>query len=1084
MTDQAVLPEDRLDLPPEWAAKALPRRSNRVRGRFALVADAPALVREQIAKFGAGLTSALEKTSGDPVLARAGLDFLAGAPTPTGAAVVTELLRYTGRYRDRGNRGSATGTPLDRELYSAWVIEFGLPFAVGAAIARAGITTGWDRPGGATAADPFPFIAAADPHAAHWKGSRFLSELELSRELTAAAGPDEYEAVVAMAATHRGTLLQRAAAALLLPDEAAWVASVCVELAGAEHASGLQHLMWTSIGSADQLKLLGLNSIEVARLTERDVAELVCHLGVAALPVLTATLKYKSLTTAQRTALLEGLALLPSDDATALLIEQSGEPQVLPAALRSAARFPLRTARIAADLAPGLAPLDRARLAVIVRSDPAALAAALPHLSEAERATITDLTAATDLPVADAARLPQLLIAPPWTGAQRPAPAPLTGLEPPADIELVWAPEEYERAMSVEPRYWSWDEDEYWDSINGDVVNRVDLSLEDGIWGQLARNGASAADAVAERLRTKYQYAGALVPIRSAAAAMIIADWFLRLKITRTCVLDWLDRHGEAGATLLIPAAFGKSKRHHAGGQAALRHLARQLGNEAVVRSAERYGPAAVQRVEALLDTDPLVPLGDPPRPGAWADPDLLPPVLLRERDAVLPRSAVVHLIGVLACSAPRLHYPGTDTVADHCDAESLTQFSHALFQRWLSAGRPSGDTWAVDQLARFGTDATVAILEPLVLTRTVGDSGLDVLAAIGTDAAFNVLYRMSRLPKYPVTTAVARTLVEQLAARRGEEVEALADRLVPDLGLSEPDTLALDYGPRRFHVRFDERLRPSVVDDAGKFRQRLPQPGVRDDADLAAAAKARHQALVKGLERLVAEQAERLDDAMRSGRTWSVPEFRLIARHPVLGSLVRRLVWLADHDGSRFGFRAAEDGGLADVHERLVELPAAATVRLAHPALLGEELPAWNEIFNDYAILQPIDQLGRPALALTAAEAESGRLTRFEGVEMHTGTLRELMSWVSGFPRSGEWSKLQWGFERKIPGGYLLADLSAGAPVTDRELDEWHRVYAVRLVTTRNRDPKAVKPLRGDRLDPVLASELLAGLTVAIRPR
>ncbi|THV38504.1 DUF4132 domain-containing protein [Glycomyces buryatensis] len=1084
MTDHAVPQEDRLDIPPEWAAKVLPRRSNGARGRFELDPDASALVREQIEKFRSELVSALEKTSGDPDLAGAGLDFLDGKPSPTGAAVVTVLLRYTDRYRDWGNRGSRTGTPQDRELFSAWVIEFGLPFAVGAAIAGTGIAIGWDRPGGATAGDRIPYIAAGDPHANHWHGSRFIGALELSRELTSAAEEDEYDAVVALASTFRETLLQRAAAALLLPDETEWVASTCDELARAE-ATGLQHALWSSVGSVDHLERLGRKTIEQARLTEGEVAELVCHLGVEALPILTKTLKYKSLDSAQRTMLVEGIALLPSDEATALLIDRSGEPQVLPAAMRAAARFPLRTAKIAADRAPKLAPLDRTRLAVIVRSDPASLDAALPHLSDTERATIKDLTSEADMPTADAARLPQILIAPPWTNVrQAQDPEPLSGLEPPADIEIVWAPEEHERAMAVEPNYWDWDEDEFWDAIKGDILNRPDLALEAGIWGQLARNGAPVADAVAERLRTKHKYAGALVPIRSAEAARIVADWFLRLKSMRPIVLDWLDRHGEAGATLLVPAAFSSTPKHRpAGGQAALRYLAGRLGNEAVVRSAERYGPEAVQRVEALLDIDPLVPLGEAPNPGAWADPDLLPPVLLKERDAVLPRSAVSHLIGILALSTPRLSYPGTDIVADHCDAESLTRFSHALYQRWLSAGSPASDTWAVEQLARFGTDETVAILEPLVLTWP--NYALNVLAAIGTEAAYNVIYRMSRRRQFPVATALARMLTEKLAARHGEEVEALADRLVPDLGLSEPETLALDYGSRRFHVRFDELLRPNLTDDAGKARQRLPKPGVRDDADLAAAAKARYQGLTKDIERIVTEQADRLDDAMCNGRTWSVPQFRLIARHPVLGSLVNRLVWQAELGETRFGFRTAEDGGLADVHERLVELPEAATVRLAHPALLGDELPAWNEIFNDYSILQPIDQLNRPAFAFTEEEAATGRLTRFEGLEAHTGVLQDLMECVGRLAAPGEWaSDMRWGPERKIPGGYLLADFRAGLPVTNRDIDEWHRLYSVRLMTTRNRDPKFAKPLRGDQLDPVTASELLAGLTAAVRHR
>ncbi|KJS50975.1 hypothetical protein VM98_39685, partial [Streptomyces rubellomurinus subsp. indigoferus] len=73
---------------------------------------------------------------------------------------------------------------------------------------------------------------------------------------------------------------------------------------------------------------------------------------------------------------------------------------------------------------------------------------------------------------------------------------------------------------------------------------------------------------------------------------------------------------------------------------------------------------------------------------------------------------------------------------------------------------------------------------------------------------------------------------------------------------------------------------------------------------------------------------------------------------------LVRRLVWLAEADGTATAFRVAEDRTLADVRDEVFELPARASVRLAHPLLLGGDLAAWSELFADYEILQPFRQL------------------------------------------------------------------------------------------------------------------------------
>ncbi|HLU29053.1 MAG TPA: DUF4132 domain-containing protein, partial [Glycomyces sp.] len=860
-----------------------------------------------------------------------------------------------------------------------------------------------------------------------------------------------------------------------------WTAQVCEEIGEAPgvHSAGLP---WTLVGDTDHLKRLGRPAIRPREVTERTVAELAGHLGAASMPILAATLRYKSLNATQRAVLFEAVAALPLDEAMAFLVDRDGEPQVPPALRSAAARFPVRAARTVAARAATLPTPALTRLTGVLRADPGRYEAALVELTEDERAALDDRTA---LPAAGPDRLPPLLTAPPWTERpRRSAGVPDLGLEPPSVTTLVWDAVEYERAKAIEPAFERWDEPDYWDDISGQVVNRVELSLDDAVWGQLAHGGTRSAEAVVERLRSKPRYGGALVPIRSSKAAMLALDWLARPNAERHHAVAWLGRHGVYAVPFLVPVALAPGRRRRVA-EAALRHLADRIGEEAVERGAEPYGPEAAARIAALLAADPAAPpLGTEPRPGDWADPGLLPPVLLRERDAVLPRSAVPHLVAVLSLWSPPVPYRGTDVVAETCDPESLTRFSHALFELWLAAGAPASDPWAVSQLARFGTDATVALLEPMI-ARWPGANqpdlaalGVEALAAIGTERAFNALYAISRMGKFPDLMLLARSLAEQVAARHGSEVEPLADRLAPDHGLADPESLTLDYGARRFRVRFDDLLRPRLVDESGKTRARPPRPGARDDHARAKAAAERFKRLTKDVEDAAEEQARRLRKAMLAGRTWSLDAFRRLAEHPVISSPARRLVW---RTGDGTGFRLSEDGGLTDVHERELEPREGMTVRLAHPALLGGELPAWIELFNDYAILQPFDQLSRPAMAFTAEEAETGRLRRFEGATATMGALLESLEWRSLYASPQNFGVRSRGFERRVPGGLLLVDIDPAPDTREPDPDGRHRLLSVRLMTTRNRHPDHAAPLPGARLDPVTASELLADLAAAV---
>ncbi|WP_026405397.1 DUF4132 domain-containing protein, partial [Actinomadura rifamycini] len=285
--------------------------------------------------------------------------------------------------------------------------------------------------------------------------------------------------------------------------------------------------------------------------------------------------------------------------------------------------------------------------------------------------------------------------------------------------------------------------------------------------------------------------------------------------------------------------------------------------------------------------------------------------------------------------------------------------------------------------------------------------------------------------------------------------------------------------GARRFTVGFDEQLKPTVTDDGGTVRKSLPKPGVKDDPDLAPAAHKRFAALKKDVRTVAADQIARLERAMVDRRRWSAAEFRdLLAGHPLVGHLVRRLVWLAEDDGRPItAFRVAEDGTFADAADDAFVLPDTARVGIAHPVHLGDGVKAWSELFADYEILQPFPQLARPVHALTGDERETGRLARFEDLTVPSGAVLGLVDrgWERAAPQDA--GVEPWISRRLAPDRVLVVDLEPGIPVGSPDLLGDQRLAGVRLARHPGAPPRGTDPSpRGD-LDPVLASEVLADL-------
>jgi hypothetical protein len=1103
MTASLAPQEDQVHLPPAWVRHVNPTRSA---GKPRRASMDPARGARLIAEGETAAREVLDSMRHER-LKPAGVAFLDGTADPVGAAVAIAVICHKLGGNPRWSYFLKQKTTASRAMFHHLIADHGLPFAAETAAMFFTLDTGRD-PGGQIRLRQMHLNGNGWDHSVP---DGLLADLRHR-----IASTDDYPAVREALARRRGNTAERLAVTLLVPAEAAWADEVCAEHRDRQPTQQATELLLTqAVTTPAQLHALGPVRVPSYRLEAPRLANLVFRLGAAAGPVIVASVQ-GSAPVASRRRLHKALAGLPSDEVADYIVDRLHESDIMGVATEFAQRYPLRILRAVASRFADASDARRERLTLLLQTDPA-IEAALPHLDAAARAVIEPLFDTPDrVPFADPDDLPRLLTAPPWT-VKRPKRkrAVIEGLVPPPVNRVVWAPGEQEafaaagddfgnsqdqgswrkEARRLELRKLPSDEGLYFLSyaphdIAAPVAERWHARPPFGFWGPdrlkkvLARFETTVAFEIARGAGADASSRGAALPIANLPAARAMAEALVRLKSVRATAIAWLDRHAEDAAVLLVPDALGADKTLRKHAETALAFLTARHGAGLVREAAKQYGDEAAAALESLLDADPLDPVGvTTPKPVAWAAPPLLPQVLLAGGERALPPSAIEHLLTVLAIATPEYPYAGMEVVAEACDGPSLTRFSLALFEQWLQAGAPTGETWAMTQLAHFADDHTVRVLAPLV-AKWPGESqhqravkGLKVLGAIGTETAMRAVQSIARKARFDAIRWEAGVQIDAIAANLGLTADQLADRLVPDFGLGDAAALVLDYGPRRFTVRFDEALKPFVHDEDGKPRKALPKPGKHDDAAIAGDAYRRFAELKKDLRAVAADLVKRLETAMVDGREWTIADFReYYVDHALSGHLARRLVWTAGHAGARTAFRVAEDGTFSDGDDETFTPATESTVRLAHPALLTPEaVRAWSELLADYEILQPFDQLDRPVHAFNPEELATGRLTRFEGATVETGRILGMTG--RGWDRSGP---MDGGVEPSISyllpgGGSIIVDLNPGIYVgsvsafPEQTLDG---VYLSGLEVHGSHGGT-----RPEDLDPVIVSEALTGL-------
>lgn len=609
---------------------------------------------------------------------------------------------------------------------------------------------------------------------------------------------------------------------------------------------------------------------------------------------------------------------------------------------------------------------------------------------------------------------------------------------------------------------------------------------QSALWAILARHGVAALPGLVRYVQCHpVEGLPIALPMDSAALVPTALHALRNLKKAKAPAIDWLRAHAATALAAALPLAFGKDKAARDVGQFGLRWLA-QNGFEAAAReAAAAYGPAMSQALQALLEADPLrvLPSRMPKLPAFFVAPAFRRPQL-RGGGGALPVAATEHIGSMLAVSKLEAPYAGLDIVRDACTPASLAAFAWDLFEAWMAAGSPSKEGWAFTALGLLGDDETARRLAPRI-REWPGESahqraviGLDLLAAIGSDVALMHLNGIASKVKFKALQDRAREKINAVAEARGLSAAELADRMVPDLGLDEQGTLALDFGPRRFFVGFDETLKPFVKDAQGVRHKDLPKPLKSDEAALAEVATERYKQMKKDAKAVASLQVVRLELGMVERRRWPAADFGLFfLQHPLMRHLAARLVWGVYGQGEQGvltgAFRVTEDWTLTDAQDMLYELPESATVGIAHVLEMPAPLQAaFGQLLAGYEILQPFKQLGRETFALTPDELRTSAIKRFADKQVAGGSVKGLVNrgWELGQAQDAAW--VGWLTKPVGEGLTVQLDLDPGLSIGDLTYEPKQRLSGIVLRKTGTWDTDGL--VNFERMDPIIASEVL----------
>lgn len=223
----------------------------------------------------------------------------------------------------------------------------------------------------------------------------------------------------------------------------------------------------------------------------------------------------------------------------------------------------------------------------------------------------------------------------------------------------------------------------------------------------------------------------------------------------------------------------------------------------------------------------------------------------------------------------------------------------------------------------------------------------LDVLAAVADAQSIRWLEHWSRKARSGGLTDAATERLEALAQTEGVPVAVLLENALPDLGFDASGEQELATSTRTFTLRAG--LGEIVLLEGGRVLKSFPKAKAGESADEVKQASAQLKALRQDLKTFQAFASAGLEQALVSGRTWSVEAWERLVAHPIARPVAEQIVF--ESAGKRFVLQGADR---VDAHGLPVVLRD--EVGVAHP-VEGELFE-----FEERLPVQPWPQIDRPS--------------------------------------------------------------------------------------------------------------------------
>jgi hypothetical protein len=438
--------------------------------------------------------------------------------------------------------------------------------------------------------------------------------------------------------------------------------------------------------------------------------------------------------------------------------------------------------------------------------------------------------------------------------------------------------------------------------------------------------GPAVLPAAAAWARSDLRLLPALAHIDDGALA---PAWVLAFSSRRRPLQEaarvWLEAHPRLAAFGGVALLWTADAAERKAARRALRWLEpRQPA--AIVESLRALSPEQQAWVEAARAETSGLPARPPALPSFLAL-EALPGVATQDERARLAPDSVRTLLS-LARASSLDDADALLSATSALDAASLGHLAGAVFTRWLAAGGPPKERWAMQLLAHVPSDDWAAALGALCLrwaqTGFPGraQDGVEVLARMPSRTALSEVQRLSTRVRTRGLRAKAAEAFEDAALRLGLSRAELEDRLVPDFGLTTGRKLAEDL-----QVDLDDASRPVLLRRG--VRVKAPPKGTSEAACACWAAVKQGASHVKAA-------ALRLERLMCEGHALPAPHFvEVWLMHPLLARVAERVAWAAFTDGPRRTLFLT--GPLRAVDGAPFALDEAMSVRPVHPLELSD---------------------------------------------------------------------------------------------------------------------------------------------------